>query len=756
MPLSLDEWVASELGQYVQSYIDYGFAVFPCHGVSEELHCTCGKYPCGENNKQAGKHPFTRNGVKDASKDIAVVAKLFAYRTDLNVAVATGKQSGAFVVDTDNRGDESGEDSLRDLQDEHGQLPQTLMSITGSGFHRFFKQPDDLDVRNATELAKRIDIRGTGGYVIVAPSRHYSGNIYSFDSQCAEIAKAPAWLLDMLRPKPEHVRELSHDYASGATPEWSKEEVLRMLDHISPDIGYQEWVEVGMALNDGGYPLSMWNSWSRGGQKYENKCCEVRWRGFGKQDGITMGTLVSMAQLNGWHPTPTPRAHVDTSIADAFIEKAMATFPGAITIIEPKKEPVQKPVIAEITSLPVFDPLALPGLIGDTVRWICSDAMFPQPKLALIHTLAFTGAVMGRRYASPVNTRTNIYFAGVANTTAGKNHSRVKLPLLAEAAGLAEFNGAHGVISDTGVARSLVDHPSQLLMLDEWGLVLQSIGDPKAPSHSKKIKTLFMALYSQSGSNYKHGDYANKKLNESIVIENPNLCVYGTTTEREYIKALSKDAVESGELNRVIAIKADDVMPKRVDAAIKPSQDLIDRWERFSQGSYSLATNGSVAIEPKIVGWGECDDLRWSILEEQCAAVKSGAPSAALWGRMYENSIKIAMMFAIVRNKEAPEMRKEDFTIARCIIDESIEYMSSLIGDKLPETDHEAAIIEVQAYIQKAGRDGVKKSALSNRFRKYKTRDLNDMLSSLIEQGAIDPVKDDGSGGRPSVRFVAK
>lgn len=746
MPLSLEQWIASELGQYVQSYIEYGFAVFPCHGVSEALRCTCGKQPCGENNKQAGKHPFTRNGVKDSSKDISVVAKMFAYRTDLNVAVATGKQSGAFVVDTDNRGDESGEDSLRDLQDEHGALPQTLMSVTGSGFHRFYRQPEGFDVRNATELAKRIDIRGTGGYVIVAPSRHYSGNMYSFDGGCSEIAEASTWLLDMLRPKSKPVRELSHDYASGATPDWSKDDVLRMLGHISPDISYQEWVEVGMSLHNGGYTLSVWDNWSRAGQKYENKCCEVRWRGFGKQDGITMGTLVNMAQLNGWQPASIVREYVDTSIADAFAEKAVKK---AVGLIEEKKEP--------ITPQTVFDPLKIDGLIGDTVRWVCSDAMFPQPKLALIHTLAFAGAVMGRRYASPVNTRTNIYFAGVANTTAGKNHSRVKLPLLAEAAGLSEFNGAHGVISDTGVARSLIDNPSQLLMLDEWGLVLQSIGDAKAPSHSKKIKTLFMALYSQSGSNYKHGDYANKKLNESIVIENPNLCVYGTTTEREYIKALSKDAVESGELNRVIAIKADDVMPKRIDVAIKPSQDLIDRWERFSQGAYSLATNGSVAIEPKVVGWGDCDDLRWNMLLEQHSMVNNGTPSAALWGRMYENSIKIAMIFAIARNKEMPEMCKRDFEIARHIVDESIEYMTGLIGDKLPETDHEAAIIEVLAYVQKAGKGGITKTLLYKKFRKYKARELNDMLSSLIEQGAIESVREDGGGsGRPSVRYVAK
>jgi hypothetical protein len=231
--------------------------------------------------------------------------------------------------------------------------------------------------------------------------------------------------------------------------------------------------------------------------------------------------------------------------------------------------------------------------------------------------------------------------------------------------------------------------------------------------------------------------------------------VYGTTTEKEYVKALSKDAVESGELNRVMTIRVSDVMPRRIDAKNKPSQDLIDRWARFSQGTYGLITNGSVVVEPKTVEWGDCDDLRWSILEEQCAAVKSGLPSAALWGRLYENTIKIAMIFAIARNKEMPEFQAEDFEIARHIVDESIQYMTSLIGDKLPETDHEAAIIEVLAYIQKAGKAGVAKAALSNRFRKYKARDLNDILSSLIEQGAVNAEREDSGKGRPSVRFVA-
>ena len=35
-----------------------------------------------------------------------------------------------------------------------------------------------------------------------------------------------------------------------------------------------------------------------------------------------------------------------------------------------------------------IDPLALPGTIGDTVRWIVRSSIRPQPEIALMNTLA--------------------------------------------------------------------------------------------------------------------------------------------------------------------------------------------------------------------------------------------------------------------------------------------------------------------------------------------------------------------------------
>lgn len=174
----------------ITQYLAAGFPVFPCHGVTDTLRCTCGKYPCGEGNKTAGKHPYTLHGCKDASNDTVAVEKLFNYRKDLNVAIVTGKPSGVFVVDIDC------EDSLADYA-----LPLTLTTTTGRGRHLYFNMPD-FEVKNSVDILPKVDIRGSGGYIIAQPSRHYSGVFYT--SNNAAIADAPDWLLTMLKPKPRH------------------------------------------------------------------------------------------------------------------------------------------------------------------------------------------------------------------------------------------------------------------------------------------------------------------------------------------------------------------------------------------------------------------------------------------------------------------------------------------------------------------------------------------------------------------------
>ncbi len=77
------------------------------------------------------------------------------------------------------------------------------------------------------------------------------------------------------------------------------------LEFIDPaTLGYQEWLEVGMALHESGLPCELWDSWSKRdpGRYHEGECAR-KWEGFGSGDGrVTGATVARMARDRGWVP----------------------------------------------------------------------------------------------------------------------------------------------------------------------------------------------------------------------------------------------------------------------------------------------------------------------------------------------------------------------------------------------------------------------------------------------------------------------
>lgn len=187
----------SKTGRAALAYVErFGWAGLPVHSVKDGL-CTCGKPDCSN----PGKHPLTRNGVRDASKDPATIARWWHRWPWANVGIATGAVSAFFVLDIDG---EQGAESLRELEQKNGKLPETVEQLTGGGGrHILFRQPD-FTVANKVRLASGIDIRGDGGYIVAAPSGHISGRAYNWELSSrpgeVEIADAPEWVLAMLRP----------------------------------------------------------------------------------------------------------------------------------------------------------------------------------------------------------------------------------------------------------------------------------------------------------------------------------------------------------------------------------------------------------------------------------------------------------------------------------------------------------------------------------------------------------------------------
>jgi len=158
-------------------YVRLGWPIFPLHNPNPDGTCSCGDPTCGP--KQIGKHPRTSKGVYDATRDERQVQAWWRRWPNANIGLATGDPSGVWVLDLDRS------DALQ-VVEEHLQmrLPRTESVRTGRGRHLYWHHPEGLAVANRASLIRPesgIDVRGTGGYVILPPSLHSSGSFYEWE-----------------------------------------------------------------------------------------------------------------------------------------------------------------------------------------------------------------------------------------------------------------------------------------------------------------------------------------------------------------------------------------------------------------------------------------------------------------------------------------------------------------------------------------------------------------------------------------------
>lgn len=156
-------------------------------------------FPCGLD-----KRPLVAGGFKSATTDPEQIKKWWTKHPTASIGCPTGQAIGAWVLDVDvpKSADDkrNGPEALDKLEAERGNLPDTLKQQTGSGgTHVLFAMPPERPVSNSAR-AIGLDVRGDGGYIIVAPSGHESGGKYAWVTPTPSIAAAPDWLLERVAP----------------------------------------------------------------------------------------------------------------------------------------------------------------------------------------------------------------------------------------------------------------------------------------------------------------------------------------------------------------------------------------------------------------------------------------------------------------------------------------------------------------------------------------------------------------------------
>ena len=185
------------------TYARLGLAVFPLHGVFG------GRCECGRRCGTVGKHPLI-SGWQRTIPSVDAADRAWPRGTGRGIGLTCGPNSGVWTLDVDPRA--RGISALAELEDEYGALPTTWESRTGSGGrHLIFAWPEDREIRNsAGHVGPGLDVRGVGGFVVLPPSRHASGEAYAWiHPPSTRLASAPAWLLDLVtaRTRPSRPAE---------------------------------------------------------------------------------------------------------------------------------------------------------------------------------------------------------------------------------------------------------------------------------------------------------------------------------------------------------------------------------------------------------------------------------------------------------------------------------------------------------------------------------------------------------------------
>lgn len=158
----------------------------------------------------------------------------------------------------------------------------------------------------------------------------------------------------------------------------SKIDLRELLEYIDPaQCSYEEWLNVGLALHQEGYPMFIWEEWSADdGERFHEGECAAKWESFGRYTGklVTGATITQMAKENGL----TSKRKLESNEALSFDSMVLATTPEQYQVVDknwieesdvtiPKSYPLEqrkRDILTYLTTL--FEPEEYVGYVVNT------------------------------------------------------------------------------------------------------------------------------------------------------------------------------------------------------------------------------------------------------------------------------------------------------------------------------------------------------------------------------------------------------
>ena len=693
-------------------------------------------FPCKQD-----KTPLISGGFKGATTDPDTIRRVFSMPASKFVAVPTGEVSGIVVVDLDVHG-ETNAGAWYEANAER--LPETRCHDTPTGGrHLLFKAPD-ADIRNsAGRVGTGVDIRGNGGYFIVPPSPGYAV------ASDVELAEMPEWLVEDCLARKAKPSTTGTAATTGSQGRISKYTAVALAGETGAVLNAPEGSR-NDRLNTAAVKLG---SLVASGALSRSTVDAALTRA-ALAAGLGPSEIEKTIRSGIEHGMKEPREIPEGERREAVDE----VHPAEGLLIKVNGRALEaRRTLAKRSAQAIIDELGDDNALRMFIEYAVSTAYSPQPFLALGAALCLVGALAGRRYASPGDTRTNLFVISLADSGSGKDQARRCIKSALGAAGLTHYLGGEDLASTQSIYGSMGVHPARIFPFDEFGHMLAGLLAKNVAGHKHGIISALTKIWSSASTFVPGTEYAKQKGrdgNPRVDIQQPHVCIYGTTVASTLWTAMHNENASDGSLARYLVFQTNNNTPELNHFALSSAVVPIELQEKLKAiaagvpghdfgGNLAETMDATIPMAPYIVPYGEGVPELIVGLGNECLSIRrqlseEHKPGLAFVARIAEHTMRLALVCAIARNPAAPVIEAADYIwaekLARHCSDTAMNETASSIADSPAEADKNR-IVDT---IKRRGKEGMTKSELTRATQFLPgMRQRDSYLADLLEAGRL-------------------
>ncbi|MBL8812524.1 MAG: DUF3987 domain-containing protein [Planctomycetaceae bacterium] len=383
----------------------------------------------------------------------------------------------------------------------------------------------------------------------------------------------------------------------------------------------------------------------------------------------------------------------------------------------------------------------VPGFVSAVMDHCLELAPYPNVQMAFCGAMALQAVLAGRKVRDEADNRTNIYLLALAFSSSGKDFPRKVNAAILHRVGLVQLLGEK-IASGEGIQDALNLTPSILFQTDEIDGLLQSINKSRDARHENIMGTL-LTMYSSANSIFPMRRKAGKEA--PGVIDQPCLVVYGTAIPTHYYNALSERMLTNGFFARMLIVESGPRTPGRTPGIIDPPEAIIEQarwWSEFNPGTGNLEYWHP---QPRIVpATAEARDLlnnsRLLAESEYSAAESRGDPvGTTVWGRVHEQTRKLALLYAISENHLNPVIGSHAVEWADAFVLHQTRRMLFMAEGHVAENPFHSDCLRLIKKLSETPGQTLPHSTLLKRM-KLDAKSFQILVDTLVQQGDLETV----------------